>query len=96
MFRKFAFAVVAAAALGFAALAPTTASAGGGRGHGHGHGHGHHGWHGGGWHHGHHHHWRGPRFAFGGPTYYGNNGCYVRRLVPTPWGPRWRTINRCF
>ncbi len=94
MFRKFAFTVVAAAALGFAALAPTTASAGGG--HGHGHRHGHHGWHGGGWHHGHHHHWRGPRFAFGGPTYYGNSGCYVRRLVPTPWGPRWRTINRCF
>ena len=27
---------------------------------------------------------------------YGYGGCYVRRLVPTPWGPRWRLINRCY
>ena len=33
----------------------------------------------------------------GGPAYsYGYGGCYVRRLVPTPWGPRWRLINRCY
>ena len=33
----------------------------------------------------------------GGPAYIGGyGGCYVRRLVPTPWGPRWRLINRCY
>jgi len=36
------------------------------------------------------------------PVYYGYGyndgygGCYVRRLVPTPFGPRWRLINRCY
>ena len=74
---------------------------GGGWGHGHGgwgHWHGGH-WHGGwghggggGWHHG----WGGPRFFAGGTVSYGYGGCYVRRLVPTPWGPRWRMINRCY
>jgi hypothetical protein len=49
------------------------------------------GWHGG-WHHG----WGGPRVFIGGPAYYGYGGCYVRRLLPTPWGPRWRLINRCY
>src|SRR3954462_12817238 len=45
--------------------------------------HGHHGWG-----------WGAPRFYVGGPAYaYG--GCYVRRLVPTPWGPRWRLVTRC-
>ena len=41
-----------------------------------------------------------PRVFIGGPAYYGYGygygGCYVRRLVPTPWGPRWRLINRCY
>ncbi len=50
----------------------------------------------GGWHHG----WGGPRIFVGGPAYYGYGygygGCYVRRLVPTPWGPRSRLINRCY
>ena len=82
LLRKFSFAAVALAALG-AALAPTSASAWGG-------------WHGG-WHHG----WWGPRVVVGGPAYYpapvyGYGGCYVRRLVPTPWGPRWRLVNRCY
>ena len=45
----------------------------------------HPGWHGG-----------GPRFYVGGPGYYGYGGCYVRQLVPTPWGPRWRLVNRCY
>jgi hypothetical protein len=86
MFRKIALAVVAAASLSAAALAPTQASAfhGGGGWHG--------GWHGGGWHRG----WGGPRVFVGGPAYYGGGGCYVRRLVPTPWGPRWRLVNRCY
>ncbi len=50
----------------------------------------HGGWHGGGW------GWGGPRIAIGGPAYYGSGygGCYVRRLVSTPWGPRWRLANR--
>lgn len=89
MLRKFSLAAVAAAALGAAALAPTSASAGGW--------HHHHGWHRHhGWHHHHHHRW-GPRVFVGGPVYLGGyGGCYVRRLVPTPWGPRWRLVNRCF
>lgn len=82
MLRKLSLAAVAAASVGIAALAPTSASAWGG-----------HGWHGGGWHHG----WGGPRFFIGGPVYpYAYGGCYVRRLVPTPWGPRWRVVNRCY
>lgn len=50
-------------------------------------------WHGG-WHHG--WGWGAPRFYVGGPAYYGYGGCYVRQLVPTPWGPRWRLVNRCY
>ena len=83
MLRKLGLVVVAAASLGAAALAPTSASA----------------WHGGGWHGGRHHGWGGPRLFVGGPAYvagYGTSVCYVRRLVPTPWGPRWRLINRCY
>lgn len=84
MLRKLSLVAIAAASLGAAALAPTSASAWGG-GHGWHHGGGHHG----GWGFG------GPRFYVGGPSYaYG--GCYVRRLVPTPWGPRWRLVNRCY
>jgi hypothetical protein len=84
MLRKLSLVVVAAAALGAAALAPTSASAFGGHGW-------HGGWRGGGW------GWGGPRFFVGGPAYaYGYGGCYVRRLVPTPWGPRWQLVNRCY
>ena len=88
MFRKLSLAAVAAVSLGAAALAPTSASAWGG---------GHGGWHGGwqgGWHYG--WGWGGPRYFVGGPVSYGYGGCYVRRLVPTPWGPRWRLVNRCY
>jgi len=84
MLRKLSLVAVAAASLGAAALAPTSASAWGG-----------HGWHHCGWHGG----WGGPRFFVGGPAYYGGygyGGCYVRRLVPTAWGPRWRLVNRCY
>jgi hypothetical protein len=81
MLRKLGLVVVAAASLGAAALAPTSASA----------------WHGAGWHGGWHGGWGGPRIIVGGPAYYGGyGGCYVRRLVPTPWGSRWRLINRCY
>jgi hypothetical protein len=51
---------------------------------------------GGGWHAGWHHGWWGPRVVVGAPAYYGYGGCYVRELVPTPWGPRWRLVNRCY
>ena len=84
MLRKLSLVAVAAASLGVAALAPTSASAFGPGWHG--------GWHGG-WHRG--FGW-GPRFYVGGPGYYGYGGCYARRLVPTPWGPRWRLVNRCY
>jgi hypothetical protein len=89
MFRKLSLVAIAAVSLGVTALAPTSASAGSGGHNWHG------GWHGGGWGHG------GPRFYVGGPAYYGPGyggygGCYVRRLVPTPLGPRWRLINRCY
>jgi hypothetical protein len=85
MLRKLSLVAIAAAALALPALAPTAASARGGWHGG--------GWHGGGWHGG----WGGPRFYVGGPAYaYGYGGCYVRRLVPTPWGPRWRLVNRCY
>jgi hypothetical protein len=80
MLRKFGLVAVAAASLGATALAPTAASAWGGHGW-------HRGWHGG--------YWGGPRVFVGGPAY-GYGGCYVRRLVPTPWGPRWRLVNRCY
>ena len=84
MLRKLSLVAVAAASLGAVALAPTSASAGG--------------WHHGGWHRHHHHGWGGPRVFIGGPAYYagGYGGCYARRLVPTPWGPRWRLVNRCY
>ena len=87
MLRKLSLAAVAAVSLGVAALAPTAASAH---------------WHGGGWHGGYggfHRHFGGPRFLFvGGPSYYsyGYGGCYARRLVPTPWGLRWRLVNVCY
>jgi hypothetical protein len=83
MLRKLSLAAVAAVSLGVAALAPTSASAWGG-------------WHGG-WHGGYYHHGWGPRVFVGGPYYsYGYGGCYARRLVPTPWGPRWRLVNVCY
>ena len=83
MLRKLALALAASVALGAAALAPTAASAGWKGGWGWGHHHHHHGFHG---------HW-GPRIVIGG-GYYG--GCYVKRLVETPYGLRYRTVNVCF
>jgi hypothetical protein len=94
MFRKLSLAAVAALSLGAAALAPSPAAAWGF--------HGGYGWHGGGygyhsgWY-GHRAWWGGPRFyGYGAPVSYGYGGCYVRQLVPTPWGPRWHLVNRCY
>lgn len=86
MFRKLILAVATVAALGGTATLTSTPAAA-------------HGWHGGGHHGGWHHRgWGGPRFYYGGPAYAygGGGGCYVRRLVQTPWGLRWRTVNRCY
>ena len=84
MLRKLSLVAVAAASLGAAALAPTSASAWGGAGT---MAAGIIGWG-----------WGGPRVVIGGPAYYGGGygGCYARRLVRTPWGPRWRLVNRCY
>lgn len=90
MFRKLSLAAVAAVSVGTAALAPTPAAAWGWHG----------GWHGGygyhsGWY-GYRRPWWGPRFVYRAPVSYAYGGCYVRRLVPTPWGPRWHLVNRCY
>jgi hypothetical protein len=44
---------------------------------------------------GYHHGWCGPRVYLGAPVSYGYGNCYVRELWQTPWGPRWRLVNRC-
>jgi hypothetical protein len=79
MLRKITLALVAAASLSALALAPTAASAG---------------WGGGGWGGGFHHHFGGFRVGYIGGGYV-DDGCYVVRRVPTPFGYRLRTINVC-
>jgi len=82
MFRKLTIALAATAALGAAALAPTAASAGPGP-----HWHHHHGWHGG---------WHGVGIGFYGPTYAAGGDCYyVRRVVFTPYGKKFRRVLVC-
>jgi hypothetical protein len=81
MSRKLALGLVAAASLGAMALAPSAASA--------------HGW---GGHHHHHFGHFGHHYGHGfGVAYIGgyDEGCYVVRRVPTPFGFRLRTINVC-
>jgi hypothetical protein len=83
MLRKLTLAVVAAASLSAMALAPTAASAhpwGGGWGWGGGFG----GFH----------HFGGLHVGYIGGGYV-DDGCYVVRRVPTPYGYRLRTINVC-
>lgn len=80
MFRKLTLALVAAASLGAMALAPTTASAGGFI------------WPG--YHP--HHHWGHGGFGIGiGFVGNGYSDCYRTRLVLTPKGYRYRTVNVC-
>jgi hypothetical protein len=83
MLRKLTLALVAAASLSAVALAPSAASAhpmwGGGWGGGFGHFHHHFGGFGGGY--------------IG--TGYTDDGCYIVRRVPTPFGYRLRAINVC-
>ena len=79
MLRKLALALVAAATVGIAAFAPTSASARNDGPHFRGH---HHGF-------GMHRGWHGAR------AHFHHHGCIQQRLVPTPWGPRYRTVNVC-
>ena len=85
MFRKLALAFAATAALGTASLAVSSTPAEAKKGFHFHHHHGHH----------HHGHWRG----FYGPRYvglYASGGCYVKRLIPTPYGMKVRWINVCY
>jgi hypothetical protein len=43
----------------------------------------------------HHHHFWGGGFRFHTPAFVSYRGCYVKRVVPTPWGPRVRLFNVC-
>lgn len=84
MFRNLALGLIAAASLGIAALAPTGASAYDGG-----------------------HHMRDRHYGAGfhryapAPRWHGahanfrNRGCLQQRVVPTPYGPRYRTVNVC-
>jgi hypothetical protein len=38
----------------------------------------------------------GPHFYNGLPVSFGYGLCYQRELLPTPWGPRERLVNRCW
>ena len=42
--------------------------------------------------------YRGGRYYGGyyGYPYYYSGGCWVRTWVPTPWGPSYRLVNRCY
>ncbi|MGY3582948.1 hypothetical protein ACVIGB_007987 [Bradyrhizobium sp. USDA 4341] len=44
------------------------------------------------WHPYHHHFWSGPGISVG----FVDSGCYVTRLVLTPYGYRYRTVNVCY
>ena len=37
-----------------------------------------------------------PRFCNGVPVSFGYGLCYRQELLQTPWGPRWRLVNRCY
>jgi hypothetical protein len=94
MIRKTMIALAAVAALGTAFVATEASARSGGHGFG-----GHHGFSGGGFrHHGFHRGFFGSGFGFYGypySAYYGYDGCYQVRRVPTPWGWRWRRVWVC-
>lgn len=84
MFRKLAIALAATFVVAGTAMAPTSADAKG-KFIFKPHHHHHH-------HHGHHFH-RG--FGLVAPVVVAS-GCYAKRWVPTPWGPRLRWVNVCY
>ena len=82
MLRKLVLGLAAVAALSTTAMISTEASAKGWKG---------------GWHHHHHHgHWGGGYGLYVGGYGPGYGGCYVKRLVSTPYGLRYRVVNVCF
>ncbi len=81
MFRKLTLSALAVAALGMTALVPTSAEAGPKYKHKH--------WHGHKWHHSH--------VYYGAPVYYGAYaGCWSKRWVKTPHGPRLKRVYVCY
>lgn len=81
MLRKLILGLAAVAALSTTALLPTAASAKGWKG---------------GWHHHHHGHWGHGHGFFVGGYGRGYGGCYVKRLVETRYGLRYRVVNVCY
>jgi hypothetical protein len=82
MLRKLVLGLAAVAALSTTAMISTEASAKGWKG---------------GWHHHHHHgHWGGGYGLYVGGYGPGYGSCYVKRLVPTPYGMRYRVVNVCY
>ena len=82
MSRKLVLGLAAVAALSTTAMISTEASAKGWKG---------------GWHHHHHHgHWGGGYGLYVGGYGPGYGSCYVKRLVPTPYGMRYRVVNVCY
>lgn len=81
MFRKIMLAVAATATIGAAALSTTAATAKPLK------------W--GGWHPHHHHHWG----FYGAPLVVGAgiySGCWVKKWIDTPYGPRLRRVYVCY
>jgi hypothetical protein len=81
MIRKVLFALTALTVLGTAAIVPTAASAKGGKGGG-GYNHHHGGW--------------GNSIYIGGPAYAYAGGCWTKRWVDTPFGPRLKRVYVCY
>ena len=82
MLRKLVLGLAAVAALSTTAMISTEASAKGWKG---------------GWHHHHHQgHWGGGYGLYVGGYGPGYGSCYVKRLVPTPYGMRYRVVNVCY
>jgi hypothetical protein len=81
MLRKLVLGLAAVAALSTTALMSTEASAKGWKG---------------GWHHHHHGHWGHGYGLYVGGYGPGYGDCYVKRLVSTPYGLRYRIVNVCY
>lgn len=83
MFRKILIALAALAVVATAAFSVTafTAAPAGAQSYNHHH---------------RHHNWRPSVRFFSGPAYNSYGSCYVRRIVPTAYGPRVQWVNVCY